>query len=80
MGRETIERFYKAFAELDAKTMAACYAPDASFEDPVFQLRGRNRDVIRACKRYIRAIGTLPADARSAFALVEQTRFAMNNH
>jgi hypothetical protein len=41
MGRETIERFYKAFAELDAKTMAACYAPDASFEDPVFQLRGR---------------------------------------
>jgi hypothetical protein len=41
MGRETIERFYKAFAELDAKTMAACYAPDASFQDPVFQLRGR---------------------------------------
>ena len=41
MSRETIERFYKAFAELDSKTMAACYAPDASFEDPVFQLRGR---------------------------------------
>jgi hypothetical protein len=41
MSRETIERFYKAFAELDSKTMAACYAQDASFEDPVFQLRGR---------------------------------------
>jgi hypothetical protein len=41
MSRETIERFYKALAELDSKTMAACYAPDASFEDPVFQLRGR---------------------------------------
>jgi hypothetical protein len=41
MSRQTIERFYKAFAELDSKTMAACYAPDASFEDPVFQLRGR---------------------------------------
>jgi hypothetical protein len=41
MSRQTIERFYKAFAELDSKTMAACYAPDASFEDPIFQLRGR---------------------------------------
>jgi hypothetical protein len=41
MSRETIERFYKAFAELDSKTMAACYAQDASFEDPIFQLRGR---------------------------------------
>lgn len=41
MSRETIERFYKAFAELDSKTMAACYAPDASFEDPIFTLRGR---------------------------------------
>lgn len=41
MSRETIERFYKAFAELDSKTMAACYAQDASFEDPVFTLRGR---------------------------------------
>ena len=41
MSRETIERLYKAFAELDSKTMAACYAPDATFEDPVFNLRGR---------------------------------------
>jgi hypothetical protein len=41
MSRETIERFYKAFGELDSKTMAACYAQDATFEDPVFNLRGR---------------------------------------
>lgn len=41
MSRETIERFYKAFAGLDAKTMANCYAQDATFEDPVFKLRGR---------------------------------------
>ncbi len=41
MSRETIERFYKAFAELDSKTMAACYSQDAIFEDPVFNLRGR---------------------------------------
>ena len=41
MSRETIERFYKAFAGLDAKTMAQCYALDAKFDDPVFSLRGR---------------------------------------
>ena len=41
MSQQTIERFYKAFAELDAKTMVECYAPDANFEDEVFALRGR---------------------------------------
>jgi hypothetical protein len=41
MSRETIERFYKAFAGLDAKTMAHCYAQDAMFHDEVFDLRGR---------------------------------------
>lgn len=37
----TIERFYAAFAALDAGAMAACYARDARFEDPVFRLEGR---------------------------------------
>ena len=32
----TIERFYGAFDEKDGETMAACYAPDARFEDPAF--------------------------------------------
>ena len=41
MSQATIERFYKAFASLDAKTMAECYALDAKFEDEVFELRGR---------------------------------------
>jgi len=41
MSRDTIERFYKAFASLDAKMMAECYALDAKFEDEVFELRGR---------------------------------------
>jgi hypothetical protein len=40
MSRSTIEQFYKAFASLDSKTMAECYALDATFEDEVFQLRG----------------------------------------
>jgi ketosteroid isomerase-like protein len=36
-----IERFYRAFDERDGETMAACYAPDVRFSDPVFpDLRG----------------------------------------
>jgi ketosteroid isomerase-like protein len=36
-----IERFYRAFDEGDGDTMAACYAPDVHFSDPVFtDLRG----------------------------------------
>ena len=37
---QTIRRFYDAFTVLDADTMAACYAPDAMFEDEAFSLRG----------------------------------------
>jgi len=33
---ELIERFYQAFQRHDAEAMAACYAPDAHFSDPVF--------------------------------------------
>ncbi len=36
----TLNNFYTAFARLDADTMAACYAPDAVFEDAVFSLKG----------------------------------------
>ena len=36
----TIERFYAAFARLDANTMQACYAPQAQFDDEAFSLRG----------------------------------------
>ena len=32
-----IERFYGAFAERDGAGMQACYAPDVSFHDPVFE-------------------------------------------
>jgi ketosteroid isomerase-like protein len=38
---ELIERFYAAFNSHDGDAMAACYAPDARFSDPVFtDLRG----------------------------------------
>ena len=35
-----LARFYEAFARRDGETMAALYAPDATFEDPVFRLAG----------------------------------------
>ncbi len=41
MSQQTIERLYAAFAQLDADAMAACYAPQASFDDEAFSLRGR---------------------------------------
>ena len=38
---ELIERFYQAFQRLDGEAMAACYAADIHFSDPVFtDLRG----------------------------------------
>src|SRR5579871_2712799 len=40
---DTLRRFYDAFAALDADTMAACYAADATFEDEVFSLTGARR-------------------------------------
>jgi len=43
MSRATIERLYAAFARLDGEGMAACYSPDAGFDDEVFSLRGRDR-------------------------------------
>lgn len=38
-----LESFYAAFAGLDAEAMAACYAPDAQFDDEVFSLRGHTQ-------------------------------------
>ncbi|MCY7315430.1 MAG: nuclear transport factor 2 family protein [Rubrivivax sp.] len=43
MSRATIERFYAAFARLDADAMQACYAPDAHFDDEAFALQGRQQ-------------------------------------
>lgn len=38
--RELIADLYRALDRRDGGTMAACYAPDAEFRDPVFELRG----------------------------------------
>lgn len=39
----TLQNFYAAFVRLDADTMAACYAPDAQFDDAAFSLRGHEQ-------------------------------------
>jgi hypothetical protein len=41
MHQATINRLYEAFQRCDGAAMAACYAPTASFSDPVFpRLKG----------------------------------------
>lgn len=40
---ELLTRFYTAFAALDAETMQACYASDASFRDEAFTLHGADQ-------------------------------------
>lgn len=34
--KQVVTGFYEAFARRDGEAMAACYAPDARFSDPVF--------------------------------------------
>ena len=48
-----IEHFYAAFARRDAAAMAACYAPDAHFRDPIFDVKGAGsrRHVDDVCER-----------------------------
>jgi enoyl-CoA hydratase/carnithine racemase len=53
---------------------------EAAAEDLVETLRGRDHSIILACKRYLRTVAKMPADARAAYALVEQTQFAMSKH
>jgi enoyl-CoA hydratase/carnithine racemase len=43
----------------------------------VSELRARDREVLRACKRYLNAIKRMPVETRPAHALIEQTRFAL---
>lgn len=38
----------------------------------------RDSAVLKSCKRYLRAVSQMPAQARGAYALVEQTRFALS--
>jgi enoyl-CoA hydratase/carnithine racemase len=53
---------------------------DATVHAFAKELVGRDRAVVQACKAYLRKIVSVSREARSAFALVEQTEFAMNKH
>ena len=50
---------------------------DASVEKLLGELRARDREVLRVCKRYLNAVNKMPVEARPAHALIEQTRFAL---
>ena len=43
MSATTIKTLYTAFARLDGEAMQKCYAKDASFQDEVFTLQGREQ-------------------------------------
>ena len=67
MSRATIERFYAAFARLDASTMQACYAPDARFDDEAFSLQGAAQ--IGGMWRMLCTATASRPDARAAWQL-----------
>jgi ketosteroid isomerase-like protein len=75
VSQATIERLYAAFAKLDGDAMAACYAPDAVFDDEAFSLRGRAQigamwtmlcDAVKAKGRDVWKIETRDITERSA--------------
>jgi enoyl-CoA hydratase/carnithine racemase len=76
-------RAFDADRALQLGVLSRVVAPadlESEVEKVVAILHQRDRHVVLACKRYLRAVGKLPRDARPAFALVEQTQFAMQQH
>jgi len=69
-----LTEFYTAFQRLDAESMAACYAPDVEFADPVFPgLRGEEaadmwRMLARQAKKFSLRFDDVEADDRSGRA------------
>ena len=68
--QQTVERFYQAFAQLDADTMAACYAPDVVFEN-------YTSDQLTASAQGIEEFRTLAEQSRGLFAEREQQLTAL---
>jgi enoyl-CoA hydratase/carnithine racemase len=52
-------------------------ALDAEVGALAAELAARAPDVLMAVKRYLRTVDTMPAEASNAYALLEQTRFAL---
>jgi enoyl-CoA hydratase/carnithine racemase len=53
---------------------------ERTVDDYISTLRDRDPNVLRECKKYLASVRKLPLDARPAFALDEQTRFALESH
>lgn len=51
---------------------------DAEVDALVTELSKRDSAVLKSCKRYLRDVTPMSPEARGAFALVEQTRFALS--
>lgn len=74
-----VARFYEAFARRDGAGMAACYAPHATFKDPVFPgLRGPQvgamwRMLCSGAKDLNITFGSVLADANAGSARWEAT-------
>lgn len=60
--------------------VVAAHEFESALSAMIDDLRSRNAEVLRACKRYMKAVRELPAEARPAYALVEQARFALATH
>jgi ketosteroid isomerase-like protein len=71
---ELINRFYHAFQQRDAEAMAACYAEDVRFSDPVFEdLRGSEaadmwRMLTARAQNFSLTFGNVQADERQGSA------------
>lgn len=69
-----IERFYEAFQQRDAEAMAACYADDVVFSDPVFgELRGEEardmwRMLVARAQQFSLTFDNVATDERSGHA------------
>lgn len=78
-----LSREIDAGEALAAGLLSRVVAPgevEATADAMAAELLTRDPQVLSTCKRYMRAVHELPAEARGAYALVEQTRFAMQNH
>jgi ketosteroid isomerase-like protein len=73
--RDAIVALYGAFAALDTRRMAECYAADAKFDDPAFTLSGREQivgmwsmlcDAVRANGRDVWRLELLDSSADDA--------------
>jgi enoyl-CoA hydratase/carnithine racemase len=73
-------RDFGAAEALDIGILSRVVAPgrlDAEVQALVDQLSQRNSAVLKSCKRYLREVAQMSPEARTAYALVEQTRFAL---